>query len=51
MEKSTETTGTPVIQTAGGGGEDLLDQWLVFVTVLLGPQDRHPAVLKPSTLI
>ena len=28
-----------------------LEQWLVVVTVLLGPQERQPAVLKLATLL
>ena len=29
----------------------MLKQWLVVVTVLLGPQERHPAVYKLATLL
>ena len=29
----------------------MLEQWLVLVTVLLGPQERHPAVFELATLI
>ena len=31
--------------------EKMLEQWLVVVTVLLGPQERHPAVFKLATLL
>ena len=27
------------------------EQWLVVVTVLLGPQERHPAVFELATLL
>ena len=29
----------------------ILEQWLVMVTVLLGPQERHPAVFELATLL
>ena len=29
----------------------ILEQWLVVVTVLLGPQERHPAVFELATLL
>ena len=29
----------------------MLGQWLFVVTVLLGPQDRHPAVFEIATLL
>ena len=29
----------------------MLEQWLVVVTVLLGPQERHPALFELSTLL
>ena len=29
----------------------ILEQWLVLVTVLLGPQERHPAVFELATLL
>ena len=29
----------------------MLEQWLVVVTVLLGPQERHPAVFELATLL
>ena len=29
----------------------MLEQWLVVVTVLLGPQERHPEVSKLATLL
>ena len=29
----------------------MLDQWLVVVTVLLGPQERHPEVFELATLL
>ena len=29
----------------------ILKQWLVVVTVLLGPQERHPAVFELETLL
>ena len=29
----------------------MLEQWLVVMTVLLGPQERHPAVFELATLI
>ena len=29
----------------------MLDQWLVMVTVLLGPQERHPEVFELETLL
>ena len=29
----------------------MLEQWLVVVTVLLGPPERHPAVLELATLL
>ena len=29
----------------------MLDQWLVVVMVLLGPQDRHTAVFELATLL
>ena len=29
----------------------MLEQWLVVVTVLLGPQERHPEVFKLATLL
>ena len=29
----------------------ILDQWLVVVTVLLGPQERHPALFELETLL
>ena len=29
----------------------ILDQWLVVVTVLLGPQERHPAEFELATLM
>ena len=29
----------------------MLEQWLVVVTVLLGPQDRHPAVFELATIL
>ena len=31
--------------------ETMLEQWLVVVTVLLGPQERHPEMFKLSTLL
>ena len=31
--------------------ENILEQWLVMVTVLLGPQERHPAVFNLATLL
>ena len=31
--------------------EKMLEQWLVVVTVLLGPQERHPAVFELDTLL
>ena len=31
--------------------EKVLEQWLVVVTVLLGPQERHPAVFELTTLL
>ena len=31
--------------------EKMLEQWLVVVTVLLGPQERHPAVFEFETLL
>ena len=30
---------------------NMLEQWLVVVTVLLGPQEIHPAVLQLATLL
>ena len=29
----------------------ILEQWLVVVTVLLGPQERHPEVFELATLL
>ena len=29
----------------------MLKKWLVVVTVLLGPQERHPAVFELATLL
>ena len=29
----------------------ILDQWLVVVTVLLGPQEHHPAVFEIAPLL
>ena len=29
----------------------MLEQWLIVVTVLLGPQERHPAVFELATLL
>ena len=29
----------------------ILEQWLVLVTVPLGPQERHPAVFEIATLL
>ena len=29
----------------------MLEQWLVVVTVLLGPKERHPAVFELATLL
>ena len=29
----------------------MLEQWIVVVTVLLGPQERHPAVFELATLL
>ena len=29
----------------------MLEQWPVVVTVLLGPQERHPAVFELATLL
>ena len=29
----------------------IIEQWLVVVTVLLGPQDRHPEVFEIATLL
>ena len=29
----------------------ILEQWLVVVTVLLGPQERHPALFELATLL
>ena len=29
----------------------MLEKWLVVTTVLLGPQDRHPAVFELATLL
>ena len=29
----------------------MLEQWLVMVTVLLGPQERHPTVIELATLL
>ena len=29
----------------------MLEQWLVVVTVLLGPQERHPSVFELATLL
>ena len=29
----------------------MLEQWLVMVTLLLGPQERHPAVFELATLL
>ena len=29
----------------------MLEQWLVVVVVLLGPQERHPAVFELATLL
>ena len=34
-----------------GSGGKILEQWLVVVTVLLGPQERHPSVFKLATLL
>ena len=31
--------------------EKMLEQWLVVVMVLLGPQERHPAVFELATLL
>ena len=31
--------------------ENMMEQWLVVVTVLLGPQDCHPAVFELTTLL
>ena len=31
--------------------EKILEQWLVVVTVLLGPQERHPAVFELAALL
>ena len=31
--------------------EKMLEQWLVVVTVLLGPQERHPEVFELATLL
>ena len=31
--------------------ENILEQWLVVVTVLLGPQEQHPAVFELATLL
>ena len=31
--------------------EKMLEQWLVVVTVLLGPQERHLAVFELATLL
>ena len=30
---------------------NILEQWLVVVTVLLGPQERHPAVFELATIL
>ena len=30
---------------------NILEQWLFMVTVLLGPQERHPAVFNLATLL
>ena len=29
----------------------MLEQWLVVVTLLLGPQERHPSVFELATLL
>ena len=29
----------------------ILEQWIVVVTVLLGPKERHPAVFELATLL
>ena len=29
----------------------MLEQWLVMVTLLLGPQERHPAVFELAKLL
>ena len=31
--------------------EKMFEQWLVVVTVLLGPQERHPSVFELTTLL
>ena len=31
--------------------EKMLEKWLVVVTVLLGPQERHPEVFELATLL
>ena len=34
-----------------GAAANMLEQWLVVVMVLLGPQERHPSVFKLATLL
>ena len=29
----------------------MMEQWIVVVTVLLGPQERHPEVFEIATLL
>ena len=29
----------------------MLEQWLVVVKILLGPQERHPSVFELATLL
>ena len=31
--------------------ETIMEQWIVVVTVLLGPQERRPAVFELATLL
>ena len=34
-----------------GAAAKMIEQWLVVVTIILGPQERHPAVFTLATLL